>query len=317
MYGAYVAEKFAQYYARFGGGGYQTYGGNGGTAPQDQDIADELPASDVRFLTMTSGYHSLTNSTCEGDYAELSVSECLAQDDNAHYTASDVGNFWYNSGHFQQHAALLATAQWPPPFTVGLGHFHPYRAGPPATDELADEFVSVLGLTVDPPPDSTTGPFHFSNPLLAGGIVTSEVIYAQFLRRVLNGTLQMYWLLGTHAVPAVCADGMQHCTPVPYPVVWDYSIGHWVEDDPADGDGSYSSGGAWGFYPWIWLQPQPGDDYGGWTTPLYGIVARNVDPNQVTDWIPSSIDDPEDTIGWTSVLCGQAIRRAFLEGSPQ
>ena len=47
------------------------------------------------------------------------------------------------------------------------------------------------------------------------------------------------------------AVGTAANTPVPSTESWHYSIGHWVEDDPAVGDGAFSSAGAFGFYPWI------------------------------------------------------------------
>ena len=68
-----------------------------------------------------------------------------------------------------------------------------------------------------------------------------------------------------------------------------------------------------GFYPWI-RKARPGDDYGGWTTPIYGIVARD-DPGLGSD--PNSIETPDAAIGWPSVLCGRAIREAFLSGDVQ
>jgi hypothetical protein len=72
------------------------------------------------------------------------------------------------------------------------------------------------------------------------------------------------------------------------PESWHYGLGHWIEDDPATGDGSFSSPGAFGFYPWISADRA-----------LYGVVARK-------------------SIGsWRSVLCGRAIRKAWQTGVTQ
>lgn len=80
---------------------------------------------------------------------------------------------------------------------------------------------------------------------------------------------------------------------------WSYSIGHWVETDPAAGDGAFSSAGAFGFYPWI-------DAGKTW----YGIVARKQTPQgQDTD---RSLGE-----GYRSAQCGRLIRKAWMTGSAQ
>ena len=66
---------------------------------------------------------------------------------------------------------------------------------------------------------------------------------------------------------------------------WHYSLGHWVEDDPAVGDGAFSSPGAFWFYPWI-----------DQSKTYYGIVARK-------DHAGSAVD---------SVNCGREIRKAWM-----
>jgi hypothetical protein len=70
---------------------------------------------------------------------------------------------------------------------------------------------------------------------------------------------------------------------------WHYSWGHWVEDDPALGDGAFSSPGRTGFYPWV-----------NATRTSYGVLAR--------DGASSSQD---------SRLCGSAIRKAWATGVAQ
>jgi hypothetical protein len=78
-------------------------------------------------------------------------------------------------------------------------------------------------------------------------------------------------------------------TPFPQEA-WHFSIGHWVEDNPAtNGDGAFSGAGSFGFYPWI-------DS----TKSYYGIVSRN-----------------EQYGAYPSVQCGRLIRRAFITGIEQ
>ena len=98
--------------------------------------------------------------------------------------------------------------------------------------------------------------------------------------------------LGTSAVctnPATCADAL--FTPIPSTESWHYSIGHWVEDDPAVGDGAFSSAGAFGFYPWI-------DSTKTW----YGVLARVL---------------PAQEEGYASAQCGRLIRKAWVTGVTQ
>ncbi len=88
IYAAYIAEKLADYYAYYG---YQT------RAP---GTAEPVPLTDVRFLTMTSGYHSLNNATCQQQPSQT-VGECLAAANgeggfNDDFTSGDFGNFWYD-----------------------------------------------------------------------------------------------------------------------------------------------------------------------------------------------------------------------------
>jgi len=128
----------------------------------------------------------------------------------------------------------------------------------------------------------------FSQPQPAGGVRTSARDYAVFLRKLLNKQLKMGSLLGHHPV---CTNP-QTCPTATYTPIatenWHYSIGHWVEDDPARGDGAFSSAGAFGFYPWIDASRS-----------YYGVVARSA--------IVGS--------GNESAACGTAIRRAWISGS--
>ena len=118
----------------------------------------------------------------------------------------------------------------------------------------------------------------------------SPSAYALMLRKMLSGRLRMGSLLGTHAVctnPISCPAAV--LAPIPLRESWHYSIGHWVEDDPAVGDGAFSSGGAFGFYPWIDASKT-----------YYGVVARAA---------PAGALD--------SVDCGRLIRKAWVTGVAQ
>lgn len=178
-----------------------------------------LSASDVKFMTFTSGYTNFT--ICQ---KTATVQQCVDAGTNGlHSTATD-GLFSYGGGHMEKHASL-----------VGLG---PLANGP-----LATEIKSQIGSDVA---------IAYAEPQLAGGVVTSADNYARFLRKILAGTLKMHDALGSHAVctnPLTCPTAAN--TPVPSTESWHYSIGHWVEDDPVKGDGAFSSAGAFGFYPWI------------------------------------------------------------------
>jgi hypothetical protein len=90
-------------------------------------------------------------------------------------------------------------------------------------------------------------------------------------------------------VCTVSGDGCKATFSPAAPHAWRYSYAHWVEDDAAAGDdGSFSSPGLFGFYPWI-----------DRTKAHYGIVARKSDAAKAY---------------LQSVECGRLIRRAFFRG---
>jgi hypothetical protein len=227
----------------------------------------QLSDSDVTFLTFRSGYTHF--SSC---LPAQTVDECVAYANNGVHSPLADGLFSYGGGHMEKHASLN-----------GLGTQS--DAG------LADALRSQLG--------SDLTPLVYSQPQLAGGVITTADTYARFLRKVLSGSLLMKQALGTHASctnPATCAQAIN--TPVPQTESYHYSIGHWVEDDPANGDGAFSSAGAFGFYPWI-------DAGKSW----YGIVARR-------DTSGTSDPGNEDAAGhgFQSAQCGQLIRSAWIRG---
>jgi hypothetical protein len=181
-----------------------------------------LSASDLRFLTMRSGYASM--STC---LRSQNVDSCLAYGNNGNYSPQADGAFFYDSGHMQQHASLL-----------GLGAM--------VNTALAAEMRSVLG--------NDLPSLSYSQPMLASGAQATPDDYGRALRKMLGGQLKIGEMLGSQKVctnPATCRPGEALLTPVPADQSWHYSLGHWVEDDPTVGDGAFSSPGTFGFYPWI------------------------------------------------------------------
>lgn len=222
-----------------------------------------LTAEDIQYLNFRSGYTSFPISGCT---PTDTVATCVARNNNGVRTPQHVDRFYYNGGHMQKHASLPAPG-------MGLG----------ALDNLtlAAEMRRVLGADIA---------ISFTQPQLAGGARLAPRDYAAFLRKLLGGQLKMGELMGTAAVctnPLTCTGALS--TPVPTSQSFHYSIGHWVEDDPA-GDGAFSSAGAFGFYPWVDAQRR-----------YYGIVAR-------TDLGGSGLE---------SQGCGALIRRAWTLGVAQ
>jgi hypothetical protein len=108
---------------------------------------------------------------------------------------------------------------------------------------------------------------------------------------MLNGQYTMSAQLGTNKIcaSAACTAG-QVLSPAPSNEAWNYSLGHWVEDDPTVGDHAFSSAGALGFYPWI-------DATKTW----YGVLARRA-------------GSPAGNQGVVSLDCGRLIRQAWVTG---
>lgn len=222
-----------------------------------QRAGGKLTDADRKFLSMRAGYVSMTYCA-----TGQTVDECLDFQGNGAYTPEDDGTFIYNGGHMQQHARLL-----------GLGSMNSKAL----TAAIKAQLGSDLRLA-------------YSYPEVASGVVTSADAYARFLRKLLSGELHLGRLLGSGAVctnPFTCKSIGTELSPAPVSESWDYSIGHWVEDDPKVGDGAFSSAGAMGFYPWIDAAK---------TT--YGIVARKGEPGS----------------GEASAMCGRLIRRAWTIG---
>lgn len=227
--------------------------------------AGQPSAQDIEALNFRSGYTSFGFSGCErGD----TVGSCATRGDNGLLTPAHVGKFFYNGGHMQVHAARAQ------PEGMGIAALD--------NETLAAEMRRVLG---------TELALSYTQPQLAGGARMSASAYALFLRKLLRQELQLGRQLGSHPVctnPASCASALS--TPMRTDLDWHYSLGHWVEDDPRQGDGAFSSAGAFGFYPWI----DAGQRY-------YGIVAR-------ADALGGGAD---------SASCGALIRKAWISAAPQ
>jgi hypothetical protein len=214
--------------------------------------------ADIPFLNFTSGYSNFTVPIC---LPTDTVESCLDTQGNDVLVQSTVGKFAYGSGHMQHHAASF----------MGLGLL--------GNAALTDEIQSRIG----------DFGFVYTQPQLAGGASGSAAGYAAFLRRILGGELAMLGALGSNKVctnPTTCSTAVG--SPIPDTESWNYSLGHWVEDDPLVGDHAYSSAGAFGFYPWI-----------DRTKTLYGVVARVA---------------LETNAGYRSAQCGRLIRQAWVTG---
>ncbi len=225
-----------------------------------------LTVEDIQFLTFRSGY---TNFAAAGCDPNDTVTSCVARTTNGTLTPANVDKFFYDGAHMQKHASLPA-----PGMSLGaMGNV-----------ALATEMRSLLGTEIN---------LAYTSPQLAGGARMSAADYATFLRKILKRQLNIATLLGTNATCTnltSCSTAVS--TPTPSNVRWDYSIGHWVENDPTTGDGSFSSPGAFGFYPWLNRERT-----------LYGIVAR--------------FDTVTPGAHMASARCGALIRKAYVTATPQ
>lgn len=184
------------------------------------------------------------------------VEDCFNQSQNSQYAAETEDKFFYNGGHFQKLAMDL-----------NLGSLD--------NSSLISEVNDVLNLDAS---------WSFTSPQLAGGMSASAQDYRKFLQKIVNGSLLMKEALGSNSI---CADAT--CSEYsPFPEGLNYSLGHWVEED-----GSFSSAGLFGFYPWIDKDKK-----------LYGIISRH----------RLSLNGGE---GEASLRCGTLIRKAFQTGIVQ
>ena len=243
---------------------------------QVRGSAANLTPTDISFLEMTSGYTNMGNNdspagTCPGSDNPDTVATCLTRHNPANglpYDYQDpatIGFFDYDAGHFENHANLYTT----------LGNV-------PKT-KLGSVVSSVFGPGAH---------YIYTEPLLPGAAYMAPRTYALILQNVVSGALFMHDALG---IDPICTYASPTCNALnsPIPEPWDYSISHWIEDDPAvNGDGAFSAPGGQGFYPWI----EASKTY-------YGLLAR-------------AAEGPQRQ-GFQSVQCGRLIRHAWDTGIQQ
>ncbi len=249
---------------------------------QKRGAAANLTDSDIQFLTFQSGYTYMgsdtSGATCTAPSSGAdSINNCLTLPSTTtpgkfmnSQNPTTTGVFDYDSGHEENHA----------------GQFQP---------EINALDTTQLGSTINAGLGISGITLRYNQPLLAGGIYASAADYTPILRAVLSGQLAMLEAWGTNAV---CAWSVgTGCSAAFSPINaqhWHYSIAHWVEDDPATGDGAFSSAGAFGFYPWIEANKR-----------YYGVISRYA---PATGAIQN---------GLQSALCGHEIRAAWESGQAQ
>ncbi len=254
----------------------------------------EIPKQYVPFLNFTSGYTNMQSGDCPANETPT-VKDCMNRQNgtvtNGTINPKDIGYFKYNGGHMQ---------------VFGGG-------GDPSIGDANGDALStskVLGNSVTSTfkAHNVNAAMSFVSPMPESGILTSAQNYAILLQGIIrnDSPLVMKSLLKpaasdpyaicTSVTDKTCVDAngqrLSHGTPVPISLSWHYGIGHWIESDPVTGDGSYSSAGGYGFYPWIDA-----------TKTYYGIVSR--------------LDNSPGQQGFRSALCGASIRKAFMTGQPQ
>lgn len=252
---------------------------------QVRGSAGNLTPTDINFLHLTSGYTNIPDTTTEASICPQTdspdtVNVCLTlkspssqapSEPFGYQLAADIGGFYYNSGHMEVHASQ----------DMALGTIPVEPIGSPL-ESLGSVFAAELG---------AAAPFNYTEPLMSGGITTTAASYAGVLRGVLSGALAFGDALGTNPVCTLKSSTCTTALYTPFPKeAWHYSMGHWVEDNPAtNGDGAFSSGGEFGFYPWI-------DS----TKSYYGIISHY-----------------QSSSAYPTIECGRLIRAAFVTGVEQ
>lgn len=219
-----------------------------------EKLNGNLTPSIIKGLNFTSGYSNF--SSCLGT---LLVGGCYSK--RVGHESSHNNKFYYGGGHMQKIASVdLKLAKM-------------------GTRALESEIQSYIGKDIS---------LSFSIPQPAGGIRISAQDYGMFLRKILSPSgLKIRDFLGKNSVCTntnVCSTSIY--TPVPLTESWNYSLGHWVESD-----GTFSSPGLFGFYPWVSASKE-----------LYGILSRH---------------DTNNSAYWNSVKCGRLIRKAYITGVQQ
>src|SRR5450631_4282110 len=198
--------------------------------------AGTLTANDIAHLHMTSGYHGMPGGGACTGYS--SINSCLTQAGFSTQTAGDIGKFFYDGAHDENHASLYTS----------LGNL--------SLTALTAAVQTQLGVGTA---------LRYTQPLPAGGDYGSANDVTLVLRGIVSGALAMNGALGTNAVCTLPGSGGCNAVSSPIPEAWHYGIGSWIEDDAStSGDGAFSSPGSFGFYPWI-------DS----TIAYYGVISRS------------------------------------------
>lgn len=256
-----------------------------------QNGVGTMPAVYVPFLNFTSGYTNFTIASCGPD---KTVGACMLFLNNETRTAAHIGKFDYDGGHLQVlGGGGDATLQADKFYQANLNNFAllPQALTQKMTVALAAKLPNYVP--------------RYHSTELAGGALMSAANYAELLKGLVrkDNPLKMaaflqppaanpYAVCTNPADPACGPDKAVH-TPVPANESWYYGLGHWIEADPKVGDGAYSSAGAFGFYPWVDA-----------TKTYYGVIARK---NMIAG----------EKSGYASMVCGRAIRQAFMTGEVQ
>ena len=217
-------------------------------------------ATIVSSLKMLEGHTSFGPVKCA---FTSTVSACHTIGTNDNVDSSKVGYFNYGGGDGQYAAAGSSLL----------------NLGSKTKSQLLSEVNSYLNLGSS---------FAYKNPGVSGGMEGNAADYATFLQNLMDGTYVMSSHLGASAVSTQCTQ----CNSPFGSADMHYSLHHWVEDNTGGqlpggaslsaGDGSFSSAGAKGFYPWISSDKQ-----------YYGIISTEGDSE-------------------SSYICGKAIREAYF-----
>lgn len=268
-----------------------------GYIAQLRDADGGLTPTDVDYLHFTSGHTNMGGGSGDGTGSQCppgllpfrGVTSCLAQTQTIAgpgfgqlfdwLNPADVGHFHYDSGHMEVHARDFAN----------LGGLN---------GTIAALNTAIVGTIM------AGSAAQYSQPLLAGGLYLSANDYSVFLMAVVNGAPFLDYL-GTYEV---CANpgqdystqlvngvaGPHTCDSTYSPITqerWKYSMGHWVESDPAtNGDGAYCSPGSFGFTPCITHDKQ-----------MWSVLSRKGNPGQ----------------GYDGARCERLIRTAYILGCRQ
>jgi hypothetical protein len=261
-------------------------------------VSSPLSSAVVNGLRMHAGYVSQDDAVAACSSPGGSLNGCFtaanATGSNATLTPSAVGKFYYANGNAQQLMAALGQGA----STAGLTA---------ATSSFGTEVRAVLQIN-----STAFNDFNYLVPVVSGGMRATPAQYAGFLRRLITDDGTQYQLKPLLGSQAVCTNPAGNCAngalSSPVPEDWQYSLHHWVE-----GDGSFTSPGRNGFYPWAQR-----DANGNFT---YGVFARQQaqsDQPGSADYDPSFVRTNIRTYAyWRSVECGRKIRAAWMSGTVQ